>query len=327
MPSGLAAISPALSRLLQEPAATCCSPPAPTARTPSLPRACCTALGHRGRALRPDDRRRDRRADPRQHRGSSGRESPGSITMEVQDVPAIAAAAQARGVPVAIDNTYGAGVLFDAFAAGVDISIQALTKYVGGHSDVLLGSIATRDVKLWPADCASAQRLLGHGRLARRLLAGAARPEDARRPAAARSEQSALTVARWLDERARSHSRCFTPPSPTAPATRSGSATSPGRPASSRSSSATGRATQVVRFVDALELFKIGYSWGGAVQPRDGLCATSSGRRPRPARCWSASTSAWKIPPDLIADLEQALDVQALTTCSVIRRLRLHSSR
>ena len=74
--------------------------------------------------------------------------------MEVQDVPAICAAAHERGVLVAIDNTYGAGILFDAFAAGVDISVQALTKYAGGHSDLLLGSIATRDVKLRPASCA-----------------------------------------------------------------------------------------------------------------------------------------------------------------------------
>ena len=72
-------------------------------------------------------------------------ESPGSVTMEVQDVPAICEAAHARGVPVALDNTYAAGVLFDAFAHGVDISIQALTKYVGGHSDLLLGSVSVRE--------------------------------------------------------------------------------------------------------------------------------------------------------------------------------------
>ena len=72
-------------------------------------------------------------------------ESPGSITMEIQDIPAICAAARERGILVAIDNTYGAGMFFDAFKAGVDISIQALTKYAGGHSDLLLGSITTRD--------------------------------------------------------------------------------------------------------------------------------------------------------------------------------------
>ena len=69
-------------------------------------------------------------------------ESPGSITMEVQDLPAIVAAARARGVAVALDNTYAAGVLFDAFAHGVDVSVQALTKYVGGHSDLLLGTVS-----------------------------------------------------------------------------------------------------------------------------------------------------------------------------------------
>ena len=76
-------------------------------------------------------------------------ESPGSITMEVQDVPSIVRVAHARGVPVALDNTYSAGVLFDAFAHGVDISMQALTKYVGGHSDLLLGTVSVKDDALY----------------------------------------------------------------------------------------------------------------------------------------------------------------------------------
>src|SRR5215208_83760 len=69
-------------------------------------------------------------------------ESPGSITMEVQDIPAIVAAARPNKIPVAIDNTYAAGVLFDAFAHGASVSMQALTKYVGGHSDLLLGTVS-----------------------------------------------------------------------------------------------------------------------------------------------------------------------------------------
>ncbi len=72
-------------------------------------------------------------------------ESPGSVTMEIQDVPAIVAAAHQKGVKVAIDNTYSAGVFFDAFARGVDVSMQALTKYIGGHSDLLLGSVSVSD--------------------------------------------------------------------------------------------------------------------------------------------------------------------------------------
>src|SRR5205823_7009793 len=72
-------------------------------------------------------------------------ESPGSITMEVQDVPAIADAAHKVGAIVILDNTWAAGVYFDAFAHGVDVTMQALTKYVGGHSDLLLGSVTVRD--------------------------------------------------------------------------------------------------------------------------------------------------------------------------------------
>ena len=66
-------------------------------------------------------------------------ESPGSITMEIQDLPAIVAAAHERNVKVVLDNTWSAGVLLDAFAHGVDITMQALTKYIGGHSDLLAG--------------------------------------------------------------------------------------------------------------------------------------------------------------------------------------------
>src|SRR5262249_61483704 len=72
-------------------------------------------------------------------------ESPGSISMEVQDFPAIAEAAHKIGALAVLDNTWSAGVYFDAFAHGVDITVQALTKYVGGHSDFLLASVTVRD--------------------------------------------------------------------------------------------------------------------------------------------------------------------------------------
>ncbi|MGH7661077.1 MAG: cystathionine beta-lyase [Vulcanimicrobiaceae bacterium] len=72
-------------------------------------------------------------------------ESPGSITFEVQDVPAIVAVAKARGIPTAIDNTWGTGYLFNAFAHGIDVSIVAATKYVAGHSDVVLGAIVSSE--------------------------------------------------------------------------------------------------------------------------------------------------------------------------------------
>jgi cystathionine beta-lyase len=125
-------------------------------------------------------------------------ESPGSVTMEVQDVPAIAAAAHRAGVPLALDNTYASGVLFDAFAHGADITMQALTKYVGGHSDLLLGSVTVRD-EMHYALLGDAHQLLGMG----------VSPDDC--SLALRGlqtlgvrlqllEESTLAVARWCAE-------------------------------------------------------------------------------------------------------------------------------
>ena len=89
-------------------------------------------------------------------------ESPGSGTMEVQDVPAIAAVARSRGVLTGCDNTWAGPLLFKPLAHGVDFAIEALTKYVGGHSDLLLGSVTVRDPALRKA-LKDSLRLLGIG--------------------------------------------------------------------------------------------------------------------------------------------------------------------
>ena len=69
-------------------------------------------------------------------------ETPGSLSFEIQDVPAIAAAAHAKGALVLMDNTCATPLYFRAFEKGVDLSIQAGTKYIGGHSDVMLGTVS-----------------------------------------------------------------------------------------------------------------------------------------------------------------------------------------
>ena len=234
-------------------------------------------------------------------------ESPGSITMEVQDVPAISAAARQRGVKVAIDNTYGAGVLFDAFGAGVDISIQALTKYAGGHSDLLLGSIATRDAEL-DRQLRAAHRLMGMGvspdecSLALRGL----KTLDIRLK---RFEESALKVAQWLDQR-EEVTMLLHPAFPDCPGHDlwkrdwTGSA--------SIFSIILGNWTreQVVRFVDSLQLFGIGYSWGGAgslVMTYDDLRRPTAETGPLLVRL----NIGLEDPEDLIEDLEQALRLSA----------------
>jgi len=75
-------------------------------------------------------------------------ESPGSGTMEVQDLPAISRVAKARGVLVGCDNTWASPLLFKPLAHGADFVVEALTKYVGGHSDLLLGSVTVADLGL-----------------------------------------------------------------------------------------------------------------------------------------------------------------------------------
>jgi cysteine-S-conjugate beta-lyase len=188
-------------------------------------------------------------------------ESPGSITMEVQDVPAIAEAAHARGVLVGLDNTWAAGVYFDAFAHGVDITMQALTKYVGGHSDLLLGSVTMKEKSL--------HQQLG---AAQQLLGCAASPDDCSlalrgmRTMAVRLkhiEASALEIARWLQSRPQIERVLH-------PALEG----SPGHEFWKRDFSGSAgvfsivfepetTTAQVLQFVDGLELFEIGYSWGG----------------------------------------------------------------
>lgn len=230
-------------------------------------------------------------------------ESPGSITMEIQDVPAIASAAHARGVPVAIDNSYGAGLLFDAFAAGADLSIQALSKYQGGHSDLLMGSVATRDPPLGkkvrrthdalglsvsPDECTLVLRGLKTLDVRLRHVG-----------------QSALTVAAWLSAR-EEVTAILHPAFPDCPGHDIWTRDWTGSAGLFSAIFGNWTRAQVVAFVEALELFGIGYSWGGAhslvLAFRD-LERPIAGLGPLLVRF----NIGLEDPADLIADLEQAL--------------------
>ncbi len=125
-------------------------------------------------------------------------ESPGSLTFEMTDIPAVADAAHAAGAVVVIDNTWSAGVLFKPFEHGVDVSVQAATKYIVGHSDVMMGAITTTEA-LWPKIRQSAAD-----------LGAACGPDDVYlalrglRTLPVRLRQhhrNGLTLARWLQDR------------------------------------------------------------------------------------------------------------------------------
>ncbi|HYD87432.1 MAG TPA: cystathionine beta-lyase [Vitreimonas sp.] len=126
-------------------------------------------------------------------------ESPGTHTFEVMDVPAIAAAARARNLPVVLDNTWSAGVYFKPFEHGVDISVQALTKYQSGHADAFVGAVLA-GTSAWAERVNATNRQLG-------LFAS---PDDCYlllrglRTLGVRLERqsaSALSIAQWLEAR------------------------------------------------------------------------------------------------------------------------------
>ena len=233
-------------------------------------------------------------------------ESPCSVTMEVQDVPAIAAAARRAGVVTALDNTYAAGVLFDAFAHGADVTMQALTKYVGGHSDLLLGSVTVRDEAHYQA--------LGE---ARSLLALSVSPDDCSlalrglQTLAVRLrylEESTLAVAGWL----RQQSEVGTLLHPAFPEC-------PGHEHWARDF--TGSASvfsavfkpsvppdAIIRFADALALFRVGYSWGGVTSLAMPYLALQRRFHPHAGKLVRFNVGL-EHAGDLIADLERGFAV------------------
>jgi cystathionine beta-lyase len=190
-------------------------------------------------------------------------EAPGSVTMEVQDVPAIVAVARAKGIVTAIDNTYSAGLTFKPFEHGVDISVQALTKYQSGGSDILMGATITRDAQLHKK-LKRARMRMGIGvsaddaSLVLRSLASMKARYEAH-------DRTAYALAQWLKTR----------PEVTA-VLHPAFADCPGHAFYARDFKGgagglfsivfDGRytAAQVDAFVEALDLFSIGWSWGGA---------------------------------------------------------------
>jgi cystathionine beta-lyase len=234
-------------------------------------------------------------------------ESPGSLTFAMQDIPAIADAARGRGVLTVMDNTWAAGLLFKPLEHGVDVSVQALTKYVGGHSDVFMGSAAARDEEVL--------QLLKAGVVE---IGWSVAPEDAylmmrglRTLAVrlARHGESGLAVADWL----RRQPEVLEVLHPALPGCRdhelwardySGACGLFGfvfRPAPKAA---------VHAFLDALELFGLGFSWGG----HESLAIDCDPQRQQgddfggPLMRLHVGLEA---PEDLIADLRRGLDAFA----------------
>jgi cystathionine beta-lyase len=232
-------------------------------------------------------------------------ESPGSHTFEVQDVPALTAVARRHGAVSMIDNTWGIHH-FQPFARGCDVSIQALTKYVGGHSDILLGSVTV---------ASEAHHLAVRG--AASAMGHYASPDDVwlalrgvrTMPVRlAHQQEAALEVARWLQARPEV-ARILHPALPGDPGHEIWKRDFSGAP------SLFGVVFQpryteedIFRFVDGLRLFGIGASWGGyesLALPTNGMLV----RRvtdPLPGQAVRLHIGLEAV-PDLLADLDQGL--------------------
>lgn len=229
-------------------------------------------------------------------------ESPGSQTFEVQDIPAIAKAAHAAGAVVILDNTWATPLYFKPFAHGADVSIQAATKYIGGHADIMLGSITTTEKT--SAAIAKTHEDLG-------LCVG---PEDVYlglrglRTLAVRldrHQRSALELARWLAQRPEV-ARVIHPALPGDPghtlwkrdfSGASGLFSIILNPVSRKS---------VAAMLDGLSLFGMGYSWGGF----ESLIIPFDPRDYRTATTWNAEGPALRLHVGLedVEDLKADLD-------------------
>jgi len=234
-------------------------------------------------------------------------ESPGSITFEVQDIPMIASVAHENGAKLIIDNTWSAGYHFKPFEHGVDISLQAATKYIVGHSDAMLGSLTVNDRDLYE-----------HIKITQVGLGYATAPDDCylglrglrtlatRLP---RHESTGLKLAEWLAARP----EVETVRHPALPSC-------PGHDIFKRDFTGASGLFGIVlkdgpsdqdlaRMLDGMELFAMGYSWGGF----ESLIIPSDPRTMRTTYDWPYNQPTLRIhagledPEDLIRDLDAGL--------------------
>ena len=232
-------------------------------------------------------------------------ESPGSLTFEVQDVPAIVAAAQARNVPTILDNTWATSLYFPALSHGIDISLVACTKYIVGHSDVMMGAV-TANERWWPRIRA---RAYGLGQTVSAddaaLTLRGLRTLEIR---LARHQASALAAARWLAARPEV-ADVLHPALDTCPGHHVWARDFSGSTGLFSFALAGGGEVERAAFIDALTLFGIGYSWGGF----ESLALPVDPAKYRTARPWEGSGPLVRLhigledPADLIADLELGL--------------------
>jgi cystathionine beta-lyase len=231
-------------------------------------------------------------------------ESPGSVSMEVPDLRAICAAAKAKGVLVALDNTWAAGIALRGFDVGADIVMQALTKYQSGGSDVLMGAVITRDRALNDRIAMSHMRLgMGVGMDDAYLVL---RGLDTLKLRFDAHDAAARKLAGWLKQRPEI-TKVLHPAFEDCPGHENWRRDFTGAGGLfSVLFDARYTEPQIDAFVDALELFGIGFSWGGTHSLAVPYRIQAMRRNWPDAGMLVRFNIGLEEPSDLIADLEQA---------------------
>jgi len=232
-------------------------------------------------------------------------ESPGSLTFEVQDFPAIARVAHERGAAVIHDNTWATGAFFRSFEHGADLVVQAATKYPGGHSDVLIGAVVANEA--WWPKLRDTSRDLGQTTSPDDIFLAlrGVRTLDVRLK---RHEASALEVARWLQSRPEVK-RVLHPALPEDPGHALWKRDFLGSCGLFGVELGAFSRVQVAKMLDGLECFALGYSWGGY----ESLAVPANLRGARSVRPWTGGPLirlhvGLEDPADLIADLGRGLE-------------------
>ena len=230
-------------------------------------------------------------------------ESPGTHTFEVQDVPAICRAAKEKGVYTLLDNTWATPFYFPAIAAGIDVTILACTKYIGGHADLMLGSVTV------------IEPLARQLEQTRRVLGQTAGPDDAWLALRGlrtlhvrldRHQSNGLKVAQWLKAQPQV-ARVLHPALPDCPGHAHWRRDYKGATGLFSIVLAGGDEAARARMIDGLELFGIGYSWGGY----ESLAVPTDQVRTATNREWEGPLVRLHVgledADDLIADLAAGL--------------------
>jgi cystathionine beta-lyase len=206
-------------------------------------------------------------------------EAPGSHTFEMPDMPPMIAAAKAAGVPTMIDNTWATPLIYPPLVHGIDMAIYAGTKYQGGHSDLMIGSISA-NAALWPALKKLHFNLgLQAGTEEIWLTLRGLRTMGVRLE---RHEKSAFHVANWLKERS-DVVRVLHPALPDDPG-HSIWKRDFGRSTGLFAFELKGSEEQAKSFLNALQLFGLGFSWGGF----ESLAVLSELKQSRTVKAWTA---------------------------------------